>query len=457
MRRLAAVTTAVTASVLLAGCGSGFHGVYNVPLPGGAALGSHPIEVTAQFTDVLDLVPQSGVKVNNVAVGRVTKISLEPDGRTADVTMKINGDVHLPANAVASVQQTSLLGEKYIALAAPADQAATGTLASGARISDNSTTQGVQLEQVFGALSLLLNGGGVAQLQEVTTQLNKAASGHESDIRSFLTSADKVIAQLNTHRASITKALDGLDALSKSLAANNSKISNVLANFSPGLKVLANQRSQLVTMLQALDQLSGVTVSTLNASQAEMVADLKQLQPILANLASAGTSLPQSLQVLLTYPFPDAGALNAIRGDYLNAFITTNLRTPGGATITPQDWPQVPSSGAAGPSPAAAASGSSPSSIPPPPNLLPATSSVAAGLTVSSIDSGPSTSAGPSGAASTSGSAGSTSPSGSASGSTSPSGSVSGSTSPSGATSPAGPTGSSSGSATSAPTSGGGH
>jgi phospholipid/cholesterol/gamma-HCH transport system substrate-binding protein len=450
VRRLVAVTTtAITTSVLLAGCGSGFHGVYNVPLPGGAALGSHPIQVSAQFTDVLDLVPQSGVKVNNVAVGRVTKISLEPDGKTADVTMEINGDVHLPANAVASVQQTSLLGEKYVALAAPVDQAATGALASGARIPDSSTTQGIQLEQVFGALSLLLNGGGVAQLQEVTTQLNKAASGHENDIRSFLTSADKVIAQLNTHRASITKALDGLDRLSRTLAANNSKISNVLTNFSPGLKVLVDQRTQLVAMLHALDQLSGVTVSTLNASQAEMIADLKQLQPILANLASAGTSLPQSLQVLLTYPFPDAGAFNAIRGDYLNAFITTNLRTPGGTTITPQSWPQAPSGASSSPSPTAIANGSSPNSIPPPPNLLPATSSVAAGLTVSSIDSGPNASTGTAGSASPTGTSGSTSPSGSASGSGSPSGSggTSGSTSPSSSVSSAG----------SPPTSGGGH
>ncbi|MGI8666163.1 MAG: MCE family protein [Jatrophihabitans sp.] len=433
MRRAAMLASATIGCLLLAGCGSGgFRGVYNLPLPGGAALGSHPIEVTAEFSDVLDLVPQSGVKVNNVAVGRVIKISLEPNGKLADVTMKINGDVQLPANATASIQQTSLLGEKYVDLAAPTGQAPAGTLANGARIGDDATSQGVQLEQVFGALSLLLNGGGVGQLHDITTELNKAAAGNETDIRAFLTSADKVITQLNAHRSSITQALDGLDRLSKTLAANNAKISNVLTNFSPGLKVLADQRTQLVAMLHALDQLSGVTISTLDASQADIVADLRQLRPILQNLADAGSALPQSLQVLLTYPFPDAGAFNAIKGDYLNAFITTNLNTPGGTIVNAQNWPGI----APGTKRATSAS-NTPAAIPPPPTLLPSTSSVAAGVSSSSITSAPPTAstgatpsgsgsgtAGPSAPGSTAGGSGSPGPSGSDAGTGTPSSSA---------------------------------
>ncbi|MDQ2956144.1 MAG: MCE family protein [Actinomycetota bacterium] len=455
MRRLRIAVSAVAVSVLLAGCGSsGFRGVYNLPLPGGADLGSHPYQVTAQFTDVLDLVPQSGVKVNNVAVGRVTKISLEPGGKLADVTMKVNGSVRLPANAVASIEQTSLLGEKYVDLASPTDQKPTGTLADGALIGNRATTQGVELEQVFGALSLLLNGGGVGQLQDITTELNKAASGNEADVRTFLASADKVIVQLNAHRDSITKALDGLDQLSATLKSNNTKIADVLDNFPPGLKVLADQRSQLVSMLHALDQLSSVTVSTLDASQANLVANLEQLQPILQNLANAGAALPQSLQVLLTYPFPDAGALTAIKGDYLNAFITTNLRTPGGTIVNAQDWPAVPAA-PAGHSPATSASPSgTPTAIGPPPTLLPSTSSVAAGLSDSSITStAPSATGSPSGTGSGSGS-----PTGSSSPPATGTDSSSGSSSPS-ATGAASPSGSSrpSTTGTPSPSDGGGH
>ena len=45
----------------------GSNGIYSIPLPGGASLGSHPYQVTAQFANVVDLVPQSAVKVNDVA------------------------------------------------------------------------------------------------------------------------------------------------------------------------------------------------------------------------------------------------------------------------------------------------------------------------------------------------------------------------------------------------------
>jgi len=79
MRKLIVALAAV--SMAASGCSS-FTGIYDIPLPGGADLGEHPFTVKARFKDVLDLVPQSGVKVNEVPVGRVEDIHLAPDGWT---------------------------------------------------------------------------------------------------------------------------------------------------------------------------------------------------------------------------------------------------------------------------------------------------------------------------------------------------------------------------------------
>lgn len=73
-----------------------FPGIDQMPLPGGADLGDHPYEITAEFGDVLSLAPQSSVKVNDVAVGRVTRISLTPGSWTAKVTMRVNGKIRMP-------------------------------------------------------------------------------------------------------------------------------------------------------------------------------------------------------------------------------------------------------------------------------------------------------------------------------------------------------------------------
>jgi phospholipid/cholesterol/gamma-HCH transport system substrate-binding protein len=325
MRKRAATGTTAAAAVLAlvtAGCGTGgFNGIYSLPLPGGASLGSHPYTVTARFANVVDLVPQSAVRVNDVAVGRVSSISLPPHGWTANVTLVINGDVHLPANADAALRQSSLLGEWYVALSAPPGGIAEGRLTNGAVIPLSRTSGNATVEEVLGALSMLLNGGGLAQLHTITVQLNSALNGNEPQVRSVLSQIDNLAANLDAHRSDITAALDGLSQLSATLHARDQQIGNVLDNLTPGLRVLADQRTQLVTLLNSLNTLSGVAVDTINKSKADTVASLQALAPILQQLANAGQALPQSLQVLLTYPFTDQ-VLKDIKGDYLNIFLS---------------------------------------------------------------------------------------------------------------------------------------
>ena len=334
-RGLAAAAAVIAMS--LAGCGSGgFNGINSIPLPGGASLGSHPYQVTAQFANVDDLVPQSTVRVNDVAVGRVTRIYLPPKSWTANVTMLVNAHVHLPGNAIAEIRQSSLLGEQYVALSAPPGVPAEGRLLGGTVIPLSRTTGNATVEQVLGALSLLLNGGGINQLHTITTQLDAALSGNEPQVRSLLVEINTLLTNLNTHRKDIMAALDGLDTLSATLAARDRKIGHVLDHLTPGLQVLAKERAQLVTMLSSLHHLTGVAVATINASQASLVADLRQLAPTLRELANAGQDLPLALQVLLTYPFTNQ-VLQDVKGDYLNAFLS--IRAKRGTTIIPKIKP----------------------------------------------------------------------------------------------------------------------
>jgi phospholipid/cholesterol/gamma-HCH transport system substrate-binding protein len=318
-RRTTPAAAGALLSLALAGCS--FGGVQSLPLPGGADLGSHPYTVKAQFADVLDLVPQASVRVNDVAVGRVTSIHVADDGWSAMVTMKVNGKVRLPANAYAHLEQSSLLGEKYVQLSAPpAGETSRGRLAGGSVIPTSHTNRNPEVEEVFGALSLLLNGGGIQQLKTISTELNKALTGNEPEVRDMLTQVDTLVTDLDTHKQDITDALDGVNQLSATLAVRDQKIGTVLTGLSPGLKVLDQQRGSLVTMLRALDTLSGVAVDTVNQSKDDMVADLQALAPTLQRLADSGKDLPDSLQVLLTYPFTDE-VLNGVKGDYLNVYL----------------------------------------------------------------------------------------------------------------------------------------
>ena len=318
--RLAALV--VVAALALTGCG--YTSLQEFPLPGGASLGPEPYTVTAQFTDVVDLVPNGSVRVNDVPVGVIRAVELAPDGWTAQATVEVNGAVVLPANAVARLRQTSLLGEKFVELMPSPTDPPQGRLASGAVIPIDRTDVGAQVEEVLGALSLLLNGGGVEKIQTITRELNAAMAGNEPQLRALLSNLDNLVGTLDRQKADIVRAIDSLERLTRTLVDQRARIANVIDNLAPGLDVLNQQRGLLVETLQALERLSVVGTDVIRNSQANTVADLRALQPILRNLVEAGDALPRSLEILLTIPFAD-NSLGVIKGDFANIDVTLDL------------------------------------------------------------------------------------------------------------------------------------
>jgi phospholipid/cholesterol/gamma-HCH transport system substrate-binding protein len=336
-----AALAALAATVVLAGC----QGAFDLPLPGGAAQHGDVIRVTAEFADVLDLVPQAAVKVDEVTVGSVERIEL--NGWTARVTLRLPRSTTLPDNAIAEIRQTSLLGEKYVELSPPPASAPEGRLGDGDNIPLARTGRNPEVEEVLSAMSLLLNGGGVAQLKTIETELGEAMHGNEARIRDVLAQLDTFVGGLDRQKSEIVRALDGIDALSTRLAAQKDVLARALESMPAGLKVLADQRRQLVQMLQALSRLGAVGTGVIEQSKADTAANLAALQPILAQLTRAGDALPKSMQLLLTYPFSDA-TTGAMKGDYTNmvANLQVDLSDPrsllgsaGSPTSTPSGSP----------------------------------------------------------------------------------------------------------------------
>ena len=309
------------ASLVLSGCG--FKGLYTASLPGGADLGDHPITIVAHFDDVLDLVPQSSVKVNDIAEGKVTKISLQ--GWKAKVTMQVNARVSLPSNARAEVKQTSLLGEKYVSLEQPLGAPATTKLKSGADIPLNRTRSAPEVEQVLGALSLLLNQGGVEQIQVIARELNTALKGNEGAIKSLIGQLNTFVGTLNNQKSKITTALDDVNALASTLNRQKTVITDALDTYPAALKVLATERSKLTTLLSSLSHLGTVATGVISATQTDFVSALKSLTNPLKQLAASGSNLPKALRIAGTFPFPLGRSREFVKGDYANLSAVINL------------------------------------------------------------------------------------------------------------------------------------
>lgn len=310
------VSAAAAAALLLTSCE--FDGAYDLPLPGSPVDEGDSFEVTAEFGDILNVVPRSPVMVDDVTVGEVTEV--DRVGWHARITMRVRDDVELPDNVIADIRQVSLLGEKYVALEAPEDVAPVGRLGDGDTIPLEATGRNPEVEEVLGALSFLLSGGGVAQLGTITEEMNNVMSGRTNRLRHLLGSLESVVGTLDQQKGDIVRALEAMNNLTATLNTEKETITGALDAVGPAVEVLADQHDELVEMLSALDRLGVVGTRVIGASKDDLLRSLRDLRPVVAKLSEAGDSLAPGLNLLLSFPFPQE-ASEIVYGDYANTSI----------------------------------------------------------------------------------------------------------------------------------------
>ena len=321
MRRLLQALVGVTALALTT-TACDFDGAYDLPLPGSPVDADHSFEVTAEFADILNVVPRSPVMVDDVTVGEVTEV--ERVGWHARVTLRIKDDVDLPDNAIADIRQVSLLGEKYVALEPPTSEEPTGQLSDGDTISLDETGRNPEVEEVLGALSFLLSGGGVGQLGTITHELNEVMDGRTDRLRHLLGSLEDVVGTIDDQKADIIRAMESLDSLTATLNEEKDTITEALDVTGPAIEVLAAQHDELIAMLSSLDKLGRVGARVIGQSKDDILASLDHLQPVLQRLHEAGDDLAPGLNLLVSFPFPKE-ASEIVKGDYANTTIRADI------------------------------------------------------------------------------------------------------------------------------------
>jgi len=317
-----AAAVAVVLAIALSGC-SGWRGLNSIPLPGVEGTGPGAFRIQAQMPDVDNIEPNSRVRVGDVNVGHITGI--ERQGWHALVTMELNGDVDLPANATATLGQTSLLGSLHIELASPTDVPPTGKLHEGSLIPLASSSAYPSTEQALAAVALLLNGGGLGDVQDITEALSTAFAGRESDLRSLIEQLDKAVGYLDDQKHDIIAATESLDNLIGQFAAQKPLVDKALRTIPDALAVLRDQRNNLAEALAQLGKFSALAADSVNQTKEALVQELKDLGPVLQSLADAGPALTRALSFLPTFPFPKETLTNWMRGDYANLTLILDL------------------------------------------------------------------------------------------------------------------------------------
>ncbi|WP_020102736.1 MCE family protein [Mycobacterium sp. 360MFTsu5.1] len=326
MHRALTRLTALSACSLLSVTGCAFHGLNSLPLPGTVGRGSDATIYHVELANVGTLEANSPVMVGDVIVGSVSKMAVR--NMRADVEVSVKPGTVVPANAVATVGQTSLLGSMHLALDPPPGRPSAGRLSPGSTLELDRTSTYPSTEQTLSSLSVLVNGGGLGRIGELVTEFNAALNGRQDQIRDLLTRLNNVVGIFADQRDDINASITALTRLADTLSGQSDVIEQALQRIPPALDVLIREQPRITTALEKFGVFSTTATTLIRATQDDLVTNLRNLDPTLRALADVGPNLGTVLAFAPTYPYPQNFIDRGIRGDYLNEFITFDFTIP---------------------------------------------------------------------------------------------------------------------------------
>jgi phospholipid/cholesterol/gamma-HCH transport system substrate-binding protein len=325
---------AALSTVVLGGCALSLQSLPKLTSSSGS---TYPIH--ADFANVLNLPDDAQVRLGAQVVGLVGTIATK--NFQADLVLDIDKTVHLPVGTTAQIRFDNPLGDEYVLLQAPAASSpSSGTapvadrfLPPGATIAESDTSTAASVEDTFGALSLVLNGGGLNQLQVIIHELNDTFNNNQPQIRSFLVTIEHAVRSLAGGRAAIDAALSSIGNLTKKLDAGRGTIAKGIATIAPAIGVLSSENSQLSSLLKELSSL-GVTGTRIAVQSGQVsVEDAKDLLPVVRQLQSVSQQLGPDLSELAAF---EAETPKLAPGAYLQVSVIANVLLPrGGFEPTP--------------------------------------------------------------------------------------------------------------------------
>lgn len=301
--------------LLVTGC-SGGPGLKDVPLPGTGVSGD-TITVNAEFADALNLAEGATVKVNGVDSGKVQGVEVE--GFHARAELKVRTDAGLRDGATARLRYTTPLGELFVDVTNPAKGTA---LDDGATLELADTSTAPTVEDALAQASLLVNGGGLEQLQTVTEELNTAIGGREDSVRTLLRRAEAFLTEANATTTDIDRALRALSTVSQTLNARQRVINRAVREIRPAAEVLRKNTPGLTELLAEIEDFSAAANTTVRATRDQLLTIIRQAEPVLAEFTRNQGRYVRSLQSLV-----QAGGVveEVIPGDYTALLLAAHL------------------------------------------------------------------------------------------------------------------------------------
>jgi phospholipid/cholesterol/gamma-HCH transport system substrate-binding protein len=300
----------------------------------GYRVGAQAYEVTVDLPRGGGLYSDGFVTYRGVDVGRITALTLSPNGAVA--TLAIDPGNVIPANATAQVHYLSVAGEQYLDLV-PSSPGGPD-LHAGSVIGLRHTVVPVSVFQLLDDAGQLIGSIKSSEVKTITTALGTGFANTGSDLRAITVAADHLIAALQAARAATVTIIDsGGQVLS---TAQNS--SNQIISFSQSLAAITGQlvasNSDITAVIdngipteQALQQ----TVQTDGAAVTQLIKNLASLSDVAIAQQPAVITLLQQLPIFVNKIARAASGGSVAVNIFYNSANTVCPYVPGAQTAEP--------------------------------------------------------------------------------------------------------------------------
>lgn len=273
----------------------GLSGCSMIPGSWKAAVGQ-AIEVTAYFDNVAGLYVSNDVAVLGMPVGQVTAV--EPQGDRVKVTMTIDSDVPVPADATAAIVNTSIVTTRHVELSPSYD--------GGPKLQDGSvlkeTKAPVSVGELFDAIDGLVvalkgEGRGPGPLAEMIDITSGIATGNGEEIRAALDELGGASDVVAGNSDALVDIIETIEGLTTTLVQNYPKMTAFSKSVNEVSELLGDQAPGLLATLGNLNQTLQNTTVFLQNNTNTMSVSFDRLAALTANLSDYSRQVVETIDV----------------------------------------------------------------------------------------------------------------------------------------------------------------
>jgi phospholipid/cholesterol/gamma-HCH transport system substrate-binding protein len=214
-RRIRAVIAAAVTAMLVSSCAS--ITVDALPQPGNTYDDGYDIVI--EFANVLNLPDRARVVQDGTTIGVVSHVDLKSSG--VEVTSRIDSSAVVAANTRATLQQSTVLGDTYIALERPrSTEHVAAAVGSGGRIPLAQTTSPPQLEDTLANLANFAGSGAIQRAQNTIIKINNVTPSKVGQFRNMVSRVTTDLLDLSNNISTVDKWLDGVSGTAEVMNRN---------------------------------------------------------------------------------------------------------------------------------------------------------------------------------------------------------------------------------------------